>query len=183
MKSQKKRMPGKKPKQQRHKMSKDYITISSGTTADSLTVSDTVTLDMGAAQPALTASGCGISLDDIISTTITLPSSGLGGDSGAYYNSFNNMGTYTINTSGYTTSNPVTVNTNGISMSPGTDITIGGKSLMESIEKIEERLCILKPNPELEVRWEQLKKLREQYIEMEKDLLEKEKIMKILKES
>lgn len=166
-------------------MSNETITISSGSTADSLTVSDTITLDMGAGQPALTSSGIyGLSLDDIISTTVTLPASGSAGDSGAYYyNSMNNMGSYTINTSSWGSINPVNITTNGISMSPGTDITIGGKGLMESIEKIEERLCILKPNPDLEERWEKLKILREQYIEMEKDLLEKEKIMKILKET
>jgi hypothetical protein len=68
-------------------------------------------------------------------------------------------------------------------MKPGSDIKIGGKSLSESIEKIEERLGILKPNPELEERWDKLKELRNQYMELERDLLEKEKIMKILKET
>jgi len=54
---------------------------------------------------------------------------------------------------------------------------------MKVLAGIEERLGILHPNPELEDRWDELKELREQYIAMEKDLLEKEKIMKILKES
>ena len=86
---------------------------------------------------------------------------------------------------GYSINNPTTVSidTNGLTMASGTDITVGGKSLTKAIEQIEERLCILRPNQELEERWEQLKELRKQYIEMEKDLLEKEKIMKILKES
>lgn len=77
----------------------------------------------------------------------------------------------------------VNITSNGIDMKSGSDIKIGGKSLTEAIEKIEERLGILKPNPELEDRWEQLKELRRQYIELERDLLEKEKIMKILKET
>jgi len=76
----------------------------------------------------------------------------------------------------------VNINANGITMPEGSNITVGGKSLTEAIEKIEERLGILKPNPDLESRWEQLKELRKQYMELEKDLLEKEKIMKILKE-
>jgi hypothetical protein len=76
----------------------------------------------------------------------------------------------------------VTIDTDGISIKEGGDIKIAGKSLSEAIEKIEERLGILNPNPELEERWEQLKELRKQYIELEKDLLEKEKLMKILKE-
>jgi hypothetical protein len=67
-------------------------------------------------------------------------------------------------------------------MKEGADITVGGKSLTKAIEKIEERLGILHPNPALEERWDQLKELRKQYVEMEKDLLEKEKMWKILKE-
>jgi len=75
----------------------------------------------------------------------------------------------------------VKIDTNGINVKEGGDIKIGEKSLSAAIEKIEERLGILNPNPELEDRWEQLKALRKQYMELEKDLLEKEKIMDILK--
>jgi hypothetical protein len=81
------------------------------------------------------------------------------------------------------TTSTVEINADGMKIKEGGDITIGGKSLSEAINKIEERLGILNPNPELEERWDKLKELRKQYIEMEKDLLEKEKIMKILKES
>ena len=92
----------------------------------------------------------------------------------------------TSGTSGYTlSSNPSTVHidADGLTMKEGADIVVGGKSLTQAIEKIEERLAILKPNTELESRWEQLKELRNLYVELERDLLEKEKIMKILKES
>ena len=91
---------------------------------------------------------------------------------------------YTYTTSGtgfYQTAN-VNIDTDGISIKEGGDIKIAGKSLSEAIEAIEERLGILNPNPELEERWDKLKELRKQYIELEKDLLEKEKLMKILKE-
>ena len=80
-----------------------------------------------------------------------------------------------------TTAN-VNIDTDGISIKEGGDIKIAGKSLSAAIEAIESRLGILNPNPELEDRWDQLKELRKQYIELEKDLLEKEKLMKILKE-
>jgi hypothetical protein len=80
------------------------------------------------------------------------------------------------------TNTAVNISTDGITMQPGTDINVGGRSLMNAIDKMEERLGILNPNPELEDRWDQLKELRKQYIELEKDLLEKEKLMKILKE-
>jgi hypothetical protein len=92
---------------------------------------------------------------------------------------------YTYTTSGtgfYQTDTTVQINADGMQIKEGGDIKIGGKSLSEAIEKIEARLGILNPNPELEDRWEQLKELRKQYVEMEKDLLEKEKLMKILKE-
>jgi hypothetical protein len=77
----------------------------------------------------------------------------------------------------------VHINGDGLVMQEGADIVVGGKSLSKAIEQIEERLGILHPNPALEERWDKLKELRQQYIEMEKDLLEKEKLMKILKEA
>jgi hypothetical protein len=92
---------------------------------------------------------------------------------------------YTISSGGAYSNNTTTTNVHldaaGLTMKEGADIVIGGKSLTKAIAKIEERLGILNPNPALEDRWEQLKELRRQYVDMEKDLLEKEKIMKILK--
>jgi hypothetical protein len=61
------------------------------------------------------------------------------------------------------------------------ELKIGGKSLTERLDKIEERLAILHPNSELEQRWEQLKSLGEQYRELEKELLEREYIFDQLK--
>jgi hypothetical protein len=99
-------------------------------------------------------------------------------------------GGYTISTgagSGYNwstgTNATVEINADGMKIKEGGDISIGGKSLTKAIEQIEERLCILHPNPALEERWDKLKELRQQYIEMERDLLEKDKLMKILKEA
>lgn len=61
------------------------------------------------------------------------------------------------------------------------DITLKGKSLSQTLDKIEQRLAILHPNPELEDSWEQLKELGNQYRALEKDLIEKQKIWNILK--
>ena len=61
------------------------------------------------------------------------------------------------------------------------EVTIKGKSLSEMFEKIEERLAILHPNPELEDRWDELKELGKRYKELEQELLEKEKVWNILK--
>ncbi len=92
-------------------------------------------------------------------------------------------GTYNWNNTTTLTNAKVHINGDGLVMQEGADIVVGGKSLSKAIEQIEERLGILQPNPALEERWDKLKELRQQYVEMEKDLLEKEKLMKILKEA
>lgn len=61
------------------------------------------------------------------------------------------------------------------------DVIVKGKSILNSLEKIEEKLAILRPNPELEEKWERLRQLRQEYIEVEKDIIEKEKLWDILK--
>jgi hypothetical protein len=61
------------------------------------------------------------------------------------------------------------------------DIKLNGKSLDKTLTKIEERLAILHPNEKLEEKWVKLKELRKQYQELEADILEKEKIIEILK--
>lgn len=137
---------------------------------------DNILGNYGAGQPSYTiCTGAGVGGGGY--DTITL-------DPSLYGSSITSASTITWNQDYNTWSNTANVNidTNGISIKEGGDIKIGGKSLSEAIEKIEARLGILNPNPELEDRWDQLKELRKQYIELEKDLLEKEKLMKILKE-
>lgn len=88
--------------------------------------------------------------------------------------------TYSINSG--ITSPVVNIDSNGISLDKGTDITIGDLKLSEVLTRLEERMNILHYNPELEGRWEELRTLGTQYRELEKDLLEKEKMWKILKD-
>lgn len=61
------------------------------------------------------------------------------------------------------------------------DIAIKGKSIKESLLAIEERLAILRPNEELEKKWENLRGLRKMYMELEAEIIEKEKMWAILK--
>ena len=61
------------------------------------------------------------------------------------------------------------------------EVTIKGKSLTEMLDKIEERLAILHPNPELEDKWDELKELGKRYKELEQEIIEKEKVWAILK--
>jgi hypothetical protein len=60
-------------------------------------------------------------------------------------------------------------------------VTIKGKNLAEVLDNIEKRLAILHPNPELEEKWENLRGLREAYVELEREIIEKEKMWAILK--
>jgi hypothetical protein len=62
------------------------------------------------------------------------------------------------------------------------DVTIKGKNLNDTLERIEERLAILRPNLELEEKWDQLRGLRKAYMELEQEIIEKEKVWKILKD-
>ena len=161
MKSPKKKMPAKKQKQQ-----PNYN-------------SDTVTIDSSyGAVPYTTNIGSSMGTD-----TITLNNTlWSGGSITSPYTYTTNVtsgaGTYNWNTTGTTQ-----INADGVQIKEGGDIKIGGKSLTKAIEQIEERLGILHPNSALEEHWDKFKDLRRQYMEMEKDILEKEKIMKILKEA
>jgi len=128
-----------------------------------------------------------IDSSSMISGSITLPTTTISTNTNGY--TIGSAGTsgqfYTTGTNGHNWNNPpiVNISNTGIDMAAGTDIKVDGKSLKQFMDNMEERLAILHPNPALEDRWEQLKELRRQYVEMEKDLLEKEKLMKILKES
>jgi hypothetical protein len=93
-------------------------------------------------------------------------------------------GNYTIsgNTT-FTSPSTIKINTDGIQMEKGTDIKIGDSSLSEVLAKLEERLNILHHNHKLEDKWESLRELGNQYRELEKELIEKEKMWKILKDT
>ena len=58
---------------------------------------------------------------------------------------------------------------------------IDSYNILQAINNIEERLAILHPNPELENDWEEIKNLGNQYRELEKNILEKEKMWELLK--
>jgi len=61
------------------------------------------------------------------------------------------------------------------------DIDINGKSLKDWMEKVEERLNILTPNPELEKEWDELRRLGERYRKLEKKCKEKAEVWNKLK--
>jgi hypothetical protein len=61
------------------------------------------------------------------------------------------------------------------------DLDINGKSLKDWMDKVEERLNILTPNPELEKEWDDLRRLGERYRKLEKKCKEKAEVWNKLK--
>jgi hypothetical protein len=61
------------------------------------------------------------------------------------------------------------------------ELTVQGVKLSDRLDKIEERLGILRPNEELEEKWDNLRALRNAYMELEAEIKEKESMWSILK--
>lgn len=60
------------------------------------------------------------------------------------------------------------------------DIEINGVSLKQTLEDLQERLAILQPNPELEKEFDELRAIRKQYMDLERNLLEKKQMWETL---
>lgn len=122
-------------------------------TIDSGYGADTITIDSSTMNSMYT------------SGSITLPTTTIGNINGGYYVSSGTGGTYNWNNQG-----PASVNitSNGIDMAAGTDIKVDGKSLKTFMDKMEERLAILVPDPSKLEKFEALKKAYEHYKLMEK---------------
>jgi hypothetical protein len=54
------------------------------------------------------------------------------------------------------------------------DIEVNGWSLVEAVKRIEERLGLFQPNPELETEWSNLRELGEQYRKLEQQIKDKQ---------
>ena len=61
------------------------------------------------------------------------------------------------------------------------NITWQGRDMREWFASVEARLGMLRPNPELEQGWDELAELRQQYVELERKLLEQQRVFDILK--
>lgn len=57
---------------------------------------------------------------------------------------------------------------------PDADIEINGESLIDMLRNIEQRLNILKPNPDLESEWAELRALGDQYRKLEQHIKDKQ---------
>jgi hypothetical protein len=61
------------------------------------------------------------------------------------------------------------------------DLVINGVSLTETLQLIQDRLNMLRPNTALEAEWDQLRDLGLQYRKLEAELKEKQRAWEILK--
>lgn len=61
------------------------------------------------------------------------------------------------------------------------DLVVNGESMMQTLRNIQDRLNMLRPNPELEAEWDQLRALGEQYRKLEAEFKEKSKMWNTLK--
>ena len=91
------------------------------------------------------------------------------------------LGSNTVWTTTGTGSSPYTINPYAMNQSgkvhisgENADLVIGEKSMRDWMERVEEQLNILTPNPELEKEWEELKSLGEQYRQLEQHIKDKQ---------
>jgi hypothetical protein len=116
---------------------------------------------------------------------------------GPYTISSGTGGPYTIGAGAVGTGYTWNTNTSAVDWSIGTsinksatmelrgdnaDILVNGRSLMNAIDALEQRLNIMVPNPELEKEWDELKELGDRYRALEQQCKEKGEMWAKLKE-
>ena len=113
--------------------------------------------------------------------TVSMPTISISSISGANVGYSNTM--WTTGTSGLNGTSAADLNQAGMLSLRGekADIDINGKSLMKTLEALEDRLNMLTPNPEMEEEWDQLRELGERYRELEQQCREKTKMWNKLK--
>ncbi len=155
----------------------DTITLSNwGSLPTSLTDSYTFPPATLGTPTSITSGGSGATL-----TTTTTGGGLMWGNVGAPY-TYTTGAPGTISTGGNWTTHATqgTLKVEGDAEFKG-EVTIRGVKLDERLTAIEERLGILRPNNDLEGKWEKLKALGEEYRRIEKEILEGEDIWATLK--
>lgn len=147
-----------------------------------------VTGDFGSYKTNITVPNGGYATES--NTTVTLSGTGAGValNSGAGFNYPNsitggvtyNNGTTSITQNPWATQSTLTSGKMTL-LGDDADLVINGKSLTETLTKLEERLNILNVNEKLESEWAELKELGDKYREMEKYINAKMKTYEALK--
>jgi hypothetical protein len=182
----------------------DTIVLGSSKDDDTITLSDifnfdnndTITLtDYNYSSPLSTSLSTDYSYTATLGTPTSVNSGGSGatlttttggglmwGNVGGPYTYTGAPGTLTSAGGNWTTYNnqPQVLKVTGNAEFEG-EVSIKGVKLDERLNAIEERLGILRPNNDLEGKWEKLKKLGEEYRKLEQEILEGENIWDMLK--
>ena len=59
---------------------------------------------------------------------------------------------------------------------PDADVIVNGVSLNDTLRGIQQRLNLLRPNPEMEAQWDELRELGQRYRELEQQCMEKSRM-------
>jgi hypothetical protein len=93
-------------------------------------------------------------------------------------NSAGTASPYTVTTTTasapWATINPTTTSAKIHLDGEGADIEVNGWSLVAAVKRIEERLGLYQPNPELEAEWSDLRDLAQQYRKLEQHIRDKQ---------
>jgi hypothetical protein len=130
----------------------------------------------------LTESTLYASAQDTITITAALdnmntigPYTGIGAIGTSHPNVVWNSGTgATTTTAPWLSSNPTGTAPKITLNGEGADVEVNGWSLVAAVKRIEERLGLFQPNPELESEWEDLRDLAEQYKKLEQHIRDKQ---------
>ena len=137
---------------------KDYITFDEDSTAESASATvDTITLNSLNYSNTTIGGGFGYSYPNASISASSYPYTITSGTGGAGINP-------------WATSTNTKIKLDG----KDADIEVNGRSLMDMIGKIEQRLNILHPNDELEAEWTELRELGDRYRELERHIREKQ---------
>lgn len=102
--------------------------------------------------------------------------SGAGGSGYSIGSAYGYAGTYNL-TPDIITSDAITTT----SLNVTSDITFQGKSLIQTLDKIQEQLAIINVREDLEEKWTSLKEIRNRYEELLKEIIEQETTFNTLK--
>lgn len=94
---------------------------------------------------------------------------------------WHSTGTYSVSDPWNSSKNPVKLTSKGMELPEDGDVTFGNVSLKKTLESIESRLAILRPDPQLEAEWEELRRLGDAYRNLEKEIREKMGVWDTLK--
>ena len=164
----------------------DVITIN--LSDDGSSNEDTITLTSWDS-PLSTSLTNGLTYSNYPATTISAAGGGGAGatlsttlNNGLMWNNTSTASPYINSGGNWTTYNnqPQVLKVSGDAEFEG-DIKIKGVSMSDRLDAIEQRLGILRPNNDLEGKWEKLKKLGEEYRKLEQEILEGENIWDMLK--